>query len=60
MRQGKEKSFARGLNYHVVTNSNDYTRYYNSHKEDDIKFDERPITGLLSYDNTSKVIAQVS
>ena len=60
MRQGKEKSLAQGLHYYIVTNSNDYTRYYNSHTEDELQFDEKPITSLLSYENTLKVIAQVN
>lgn len=60
MRQGKEKSLAMHLHYYIVTNSNDYTRYYNSHTEDEIQFNEKPITKLLSLENTLKVIAQVS
>lgn len=60
MRQGKEKSLSQGLHYYIVTNSNDYTRYYNSHTEDEILFDEKPITSLLSIDNTLKVLSQVN
>ena len=59
MRQGKSKSLAQGLNYYIVTNSNDYTRYYNSYTEDEIQFDEKPITSLLSIYDTLKVLAQV-
>lgn len=60
MRQGKTKSLVQGLNYYIVTNCNDYTRYYNSHTEDEIQFDEKPITSLLSLDDTLKVIAQIN
>lgn len=60
MRQGKEKSSAQGLPYYVVTNSSEYTRYYNSCTEDEIMFDEKPITNILSVENTLKVLAQVN
>ena len=60
MRQGKEKSLAQGLPYYVVTNSSSYTRYYNSYTEDEIMFDEKPITNILSVENTLKVLAQVN
>lgn len=60
MRQGKEKSKLTGINYYVVSNCKDYTRYYNAFNDEEIAINGTVITDFVSKNFCLKIIAQIS
>jgi type I restriction enzyme M protein len=60
MRQGKEKSEKQGLNYYIVTNCIDETRFYNNHNDEEITLDGKVLTRLVSLIVLQKIQSQVS
>ena len=60
MDQGHKKALKQNLNYFVVTNCTDLTRYYNAYNCDEIYLDENIITKILPLDILIKIQTQVS
>lgn len=60
MQQGKDKSTLQGLNYYIVTNCKNNTRFYNAYTDDEIFLDGKVITKLVSLEILIKIQTQVS
>jgi len=60
MRQGKEKSEKQGLNYYIITNCRDETRFYNRHNDEEISLDGKFLTRLVPIVALQKIQSQVS
>ena len=60
MDQGHKKALKQKLNYFVVTNCMDKTRYYNAYNYDEIYLDDEVITKILPLDILIKIQTQVS
>jgi type I restriction-modification system DNA methylase subunit len=60
MRQGKDKSEKQELNYYIVTNCRDETRFYNRHNDEEIWLDGKVVTKLVKLSVLQKIQSQVS
>ncbi|MCK9568479.1 N-6 DNA methylase [Candidatus Pacearchaeota archaeon] len=60
MRQGKEKAEKQGLNYYIVTNCQDETRFYNRYNDGEISLDGKFLTKLVSLAVLQKIQSQIS
>ena len=60
MDQGHQKALKQKLNYFVVSNCTDKTRFYNAYNYDEIYLDDNIITNILPLDLLIKIQTQVS
>ena len=55
MRQGKIKASSEGFPFYIVTNCNQYTRFYNSYSDEEICIDMLVITNLVNIETLLKL-----
>lgn len=60
MRQGKKKSNLENLPYYIVSNTLNYTRYYNSITDNEIKIDGRILTDIVTKETACRLLASIN